>query len=158
MMLKLQLALQKLSESQSKNYVTTDGQSAGLSWCRAPFAVQYQIFVTVRQLRVCWCGATSLKRGWIRRLQFLLVLASPVILRSLSGSTNDHILLYQIRDSTNLEVQVPVFISPTNRVTQLYPQPLGSFRRFLRLAGLRWRYSNPPPNERLQTQFLLNNI
>jgi hypothetical protein len=31
-----------------------------------------------------------------------------------------------IRDSPNLEGQVPVFISPRNRVAQLYPRKLGS--------------------------------
>jgi hypothetical protein len=40
--------------------------------------------------------------------------------------THDHILLSQIRDSPNLEDQVPVFISPRNRMTRLYPQVLGS--------------------------------
>jgi hypothetical protein len=35
-------------------------------------------------------------------------------------------LLYQIQDSPNLEGQVPVFISPKNRMTRLYPQALGS--------------------------------
>jgi hypothetical protein len=35
-------------------------------------------------------------------------------------------LLFQIRDSHNLEGHVPVFISPRNRVAQLYPQALGS--------------------------------
>jgi hypothetical protein len=40
--------------------------------------------------------------------------------------TRDHILLSQIRDSPNLEGQVPVFISPRNRVAQLYPPALGS--------------------------------
>jgi hypothetical protein len=38
----------------------------------------------------------------------------------------DRILLYQIRDSTKGEDQVPVVISHKNRVTQLYPQALGS--------------------------------
>jgi hypothetical protein len=37
-----------------------------------------------------------------------------------------HILLSQFRDSPNLEGQVPVFISPRNRVARLYPQALGS--------------------------------
>jgi hypothetical protein len=32
----------------------------------------------------------------------------------------------QIRDSPNLEDQIPVFISLRNRVAQLYPQALGS--------------------------------
>jgi hypothetical protein len=40
---------------------------------------------------------------------------------------NDHILLSQIRYSSNLEGQIPVFIFPSNRVTRLYPQALGSF-------------------------------
>jgi hypothetical protein len=31
---------------------------------------------------------------------------------------HDHILLSVIQDSPNLEAQVPVFISPTNRVAQ----------------------------------------
>jgi hypothetical protein len=79
-----------------------------------------QIFITVRQLLVCWCGALSLTREWVCRLQLLLVLASAVILESEYRWTRDHILLSQIRD---------------------FP-----FRRLLRLAGLRWRYSTPPPN------------
>jgi hypothetical protein len=47
-----------------------------------------------------------------------------------------------IWESPNLEGQVPVFISPRNRVAQLYPRALGS----LSVApydsrGLRWKYS-----------------
>jgi hypothetical protein len=79
-----------------------------------------QIFITVRQLRVCWCGALSLTRGRVCVLQLLLALASAVILRSEPLGTRDHILLSQIRD---------------------FP-----FRRLLRLAGSRWRYSTPPPH------------
>jgi hypothetical protein len=56
----------------------------------------------------------------------MLVLASAVILRSDCRRTRDHILLSQIRDSRNLEGQVPVSISPRKRVTWLYPQTLGS--------------------------------
>jgi hypothetical protein len=50
----------------------------------------------------------------------LLALASVVFLGSESFGTRDHLLLSQIWD-------VP-------------------FRRLLRLAGPRWRYSNPPPH------------
>jgi hypothetical protein len=53
-------------------------------------------------------------------LQLLLTLASAVILGFESLGTHNHILLSQIRD---------------------FP-----FRRLLRLAGLRWRYSTPPPH------------
>jgi hypothetical protein len=56
----------------------------------------------------------------------LLVLASSFFLGSESRGTRDHILLSQIRDSPNLEGQVPVFIFPRIRVAQLYPQALGS--------------------------------
>jgi hypothetical protein len=61
--------------------------------------------------------------GFVRRvcrLELLLALASAVILGSEPRGTRDHILLSQIWD---------------------FP-----FCRLLRLAGLRWRYSTPPPN------------
>jgi hypothetical protein len=72
--------------------------------------------------------------------RLLLALTSAVILGSESCGDHDHILLFQIRDSPNLDGQVPLIISTRNRVAQLYPQALGS-----RFAGLRWRYSSPPP-------------
>jgi hypothetical protein len=80
------------------------------------------------QLNTCGYGRyaiSSLMTWWVCRLQLLLGLASTVILRSDSRGTHDHILLSQIRDSTNLEGKVPVFISPRNRVARLYPQALG---------------------------------
>jgi hypothetical protein len=60
-------------------------------------------------------------------LQFLLVLASAVIMRPESRVTHDHILLSQVWDFPNLESQVPVFMCPRNRVARLCPQALGSF-------------------------------
>jgi hypothetical protein len=63
---------------------------------------------------------SSLTRGWVCHLQLLLALASAFILGSESRGTRDHILLSQIRD---------------------FP-----FCRLLGLAGLRWRYSTPPPH------------
>jgi hypothetical protein len=62
------------------------------------------------QLNTCGYSpyvTSSLTRGWFYRLQLLPVLASAVILRSESRGTHDHILLSQIRDSPNLEGQVP---------------------------------------------------
>jgi hypothetical protein len=91
-----------------------------------PSGVYDKIFITVRQLRVCWCGVPSLTRERVCRLQLLLVLASAVILGSESRETSGHILLSHIRDSSNLEGQVPIFIFSRNRVTQLYRQALGS--------------------------------
>jgi hypothetical protein len=102
--------------SESEPYVTTDG-SVGLG-IKHPSGAYDRIFITVRQLRVCWCEALSLMRGRVCHLQLLLVLASAVILGSESHETRDHSLLSQIRDF--------------------------AFRRLLRLAGSRWRYSTPP--------------
>jgi hypothetical protein len=85
-----------------------------------PFGAYDQILITVWQLRVCWCGAPSLMRGRVCRLQFLLALASAVIFGSEPRRTRGHILLPQIRD---------------------FP-----FRRLLWLAGSRWRYSTSPPH------------
>jgi hypothetical protein len=85
-----------------------------------PFGVYGHILIIVWQLRVCRFGAPSLTRGRVCRLQLLLALASAVIFWSESRRTRGHILLTQIRD---------------------FP-----FRRLLRLAGSRWRYSTSPPH------------
>jgi hypothetical protein len=87
-----------------------------------PYRTYDQIFVTVRQLRVFWCGALSLTRGRVCRSHSLLAPASTVILGSESRGTRYHVLLSQIRG---------------------FP-----FRRLLRLARLRWRYSTQPPHGR----------
>jgi hypothetical protein len=62
----------------------------------------------------------SLTRGRVCHLYMLLAFASAVFLESESLGTRDHILLSQIL---------------------VFP-----FRRLLRLAGSRWRYSTPPPH------------
>jgi hypothetical protein len=77
-----------------------------------PSGAYDQIFITVRQLRVSWCGALSLTRGRVYCLQFLLVLASEVILGSEYSGIRDHILLSHIRLSPNLEDQVPYLYPP----------------------------------------------
>jgi hypothetical protein len=84
-----------------------------------PSVAYDQNFITVRQLWVCRCGARSLTRGWVCLLQWLLALASAVILRSESCRGHNHILLSQIQD---------------------FP-----FHCFQRLARLQWRYLTPPP-------------
>jgi hypothetical protein len=95
-----------------------------------PSGAYDQIFITVTQSRGCWCGALSLTRGRVSRLQLLLALVRAVILGSESRGTRDHILTSQMRDL--------------------------AFCRLLRLAGLRWRHSTPPPHgnfsyERIRT-------
>jgi hypothetical protein len=84
--------------SQSQSYITTDGQSASLSWCQAPIWDTRPIFpffslIIFRQLRVCWCGAPSLTRSRVSSFHFLLGLASRIFLGSESHGTHEHIIL-----------------------------------------------------------------
>jgi hypothetical protein len=85
-----------------------------------PSGAYDQIFITFWQLRFCFCGASSLTRWRVCLLYMLLALASAVLLGSESLCARDHILLSHIWD---------------------FP-----FRRLLRLAGSRWRFSTPPPH------------
>jgi hypothetical protein len=56
------------SQSQSESYVTIDGQSARLSWYKAPMWGLRQDFIYVRYSQACWCGALTLTRGRVCRL------------------------------------------------------------------------------------------
>jgi hypothetical protein len=86
-------------------------------------------------------------RGWVCRLQLLLVLASAEIRVSESRGTRGYSFLSQIWDSPNLEGQAPVIYIPQEQGGPVIPPGTGfPFRRLLRLAGLRWRYSIPPPH------------
>jgi hypothetical protein len=102
------------SQSQSQIYFTTSGLlPLTTSWRQTPWDSRHSNFI----FQVNTCGyspyvTSSLTRGWICRLQLLLVLASAVTLWSESRETHDHILLSQIRDSPNLEGQVPVLYPP----------------------------------------------
>jgi hypothetical protein len=124
-----------------------------------PSGAQDQILITtVSQFRVCWCGAPFLTRGRVCRLQLLLALASSVILGSESRGTNDHILQSQIRDSPNLVDQVPIFIFPQEQGGPVIPPVTEfAFRRLIRLAGLWWKYSTPPPSEGVRESLDLSN-
>jgi hypothetical protein len=107
------------TESESESYVTTDGQPASLSWNKAAIwglRPDFYYCLTVAGLLI-WGALSDERTG----LSFTIAagLASAFILESESRETRGHILLSQIRD---------------------FP-----FRRLLRLAGLRWRYSTPPP-------------
>jgi hypothetical protein len=114
------------SQSQSQSIFTTSGlPPISFSWRQASWGPRSAFF----QLNLCSHSpyvTSCLTRGWVCSLELLLTLASAVILRSVSRWTLDHILLSQIRDSLSLEDQVPVFISPRNRVSQFYPQARGS--------------------------------
>jgi hypothetical protein len=84
--------------SQSQSHIATDGQSISNSCCRAPCGAHDQIFITLWQLRSCFCGAPSLTREQACLLYMLLPLASVAFLGSESLWTRDNILLSQIWD------------------------------------------------------------
>jgi hypothetical protein len=88
-----------------------------------PSGAYDQIFSTVDSYGLVLCGPPSLTRRRVCLLYMLLAHASAVFPRSESLRTRDHLLLSQSWD---------------------FP-----FRRLLRLAGSRWRYSTPPPHGRL---------
>jgi hypothetical protein len=68
--------------SQSQSYLTTDGQSASLSWFQATIRAHDQFFflleIFFRRLQVCCFVAPSLMRGRVCNLLFLLVLTCAV--------------------------------------------------------------------------------
>jgi hypothetical protein len=85
-----------------ESYVTSDGQSASLSWNKAPILAYDQIFITFWQLHVCWFGALSLTRGRVYVLQLRLALPA----QSLSGPSPLGLvtIFYCLRFETSLFV------------------------------------------------------
>jgi hypothetical protein len=96
------------------------------------------------QLNTCGYSpyvTSSLTSGWVCRLQLLLFLASAVILGSQSGGT--------VSDSRFSEPAGPgprIYIPQEQGCPVTSPGTGFPFRRLLRLAELRWRYSTPPPH------------
>jgi hypothetical protein len=85
------------SESEPESCITTDDQSASLSWNKAPVEGLRPDFYchTVEGLMI-W--ALSLTRGLVCRFQLLLALASTVIFGSESRGARDRISLSQVQD------------------------------------------------------------
>jgi hypothetical protein len=79
---------------------------------------------------------STLTRGWVCRLQLLLVFASAVILGSESRELVTIFCCFSFDTPQTWRVRFPYLYSPGTG----FP-----FHRLLRLSGLRWRYSNPSP-------------
>jgi hypothetical protein len=140
------------STSKSKSELSYDLQSVG-----RPVLVSdhnqgpWQIFLSpwnfVRQLRVSYFVALSLRKGWVCDLLLLLGLASSVHPESKYRGTQDHILYFQL-----LRLPEPGGTGLRIYIAQGHGGPvipLGTgfpFRLLLRLAGLRWKYSYLPPH------------
>jgi hypothetical protein len=93
-----------------------------------------------------WCACCNV--FVIKKSRKWIIVARCSILsqqRNLHRAALTAIFYCLIWDSPNLEGQVPIFISPRNRVAQLYPRALCSLSvASYESQGLRWRYSNPP--------------
>jgi hypothetical protein len=92
-----------------------------------PSGAYDQIVITVRQLRVCWCRALSLSDERMS-LSFTIIAETRQRSHSWVRLPRDSwpYFTVQIRDASNLEGQIPIFISPRNRVAQLNTQAVGS--------------------------------
>jgi hypothetical protein len=116
-----------------------------IMWCENNFFFLLEIFF--RQLRVSYFVAPSLTRGRVCNLLLLLLLASAVPLESESRGTQDHILLTQFLRLSQPGGPGPCIYIPQEQGGPVIPPGTGfPFRRLLRLAGTRWRYSIPPPH------------
>jgi hypothetical protein len=138
-------------QSQSQSYVTTDGQSASLSLCQAPIwglRPDFYFCQTVASL-LMW-GALSDERVG---LSFTIAAGPSLPAQSFSGPSPAGLMtnFYCLRFKT------PPTCGPAHRI--YIPQEQGGpvmppgiafpFRRLLRLAGLLWNFSTPPPHGRL---------
>jgi hypothetical protein len=107
-----------------------DRHSVCQSWCQAPIwdlrPILFLFEISFIQLRVYFV-APSLTSGRVSKFLYNCFWALPE--QSLLGwSPAGLVAIFYclIWDSPNLEGEVPVFISPRNRVAQLYPRTLGS--------------------------------
>jgi hypothetical protein len=115
-----------------------------------PSGTRDQIFflleIFFRLLRVCYFVEPSLTRGRVCNLLLLLVLASTVPLGSELRGTEYHIFLSQFLRLLQPGGPGPRIYIPQEQGGPVKPPGTGfPFCHLLRLAGLRQRYSNPPP-------------
>jgi hypothetical protein len=134
------------SESQSQNYVTTYGQSASLSWCQAPiWGLRPDFYYRQTVAGLLMRGAHSDERTGLR----FTIAAGP--------RQRNHSCARVPQESwpyfTTSDSRLPqpggsgprIYISQEQGCPIIPPGTGFNFRRLLRLAGLRWRYSNQPP-------------
>jgi hypothetical protein len=114
---------QQLNRSQGQHYLTTDGQSACLSWCQAIIWERRPIFLSFPwKLSSDICGScyplwwedtsVSYSCNWVSPTQVGLG-AEP-------RGTHNHILLAQFWQSPNLEGKVPASIPRRDRAAQYW--------------------------------------
>jgi hypothetical protein len=103
----------QIHQSQSGSHVSTDGQSVGLSWCRAPFGAPDQILIMFWKLQSCKLGAPSLTRSRVCRL-------SESVIKSIV-SISIHKIIYIIQNLSVVHIQIyKASVSPGS-VHQIMP-------------------------------------
>jgi hypothetical protein len=95
-----------LFQSQSQNYVTTDGRSASLLWNKAPIGGLRPDFCYCQTIAGLLMWGLSLTRGRVCRLQLLLALASAVILGSEPAGPGT--IFYSLRFGTSFLRLLPL--------------------------------------------------
>jgi hypothetical protein len=106
-------------DRHSQIYVTTDCQSASLSWCQAP------IWGPRPHFYCCQLRAGPLWRE-DESVVYNCCWSSPAQSFSAPSSAGLMMIFSQIRGSPNMEGQFPLFTSPRNRLARLYPHVLES--------------------------------
>jgi hypothetical protein len=134
-------------QSKSQSYVTTNGQSASLFWCQAPIwglRLDFYDCQTVAGV-LMWSTLSDERTG----LPFTIAASPRQRSHSWGRVPRDSWPYFTLSDS---RLPQPGGPGPRIYITQekggpVIPQGTGfPFCRLLRLAGLRWRYSNPPPS------------
>jgi hypothetical protein len=118
-----------------------------LSWCHVSIRNPRPDFFTAKQLRYCLCGAPSLTRGQVWSVNYNCCWPSPEQSFLVPSPTGLMAIFYCPRLETRpiWRARSPYFYIPLEKSGPLvYPGTGFSFRRLLRLEGLRWKYSNPP--------------
>jgi hypothetical protein len=127
---------------QSQSYITTDGQSASLSWC--------QSFIWGQIPNFYCCQTVSGHPHWLEDgcVVYSCWWATPA--QSFSGPSPAGLMtiFYCLRFETppTCRARSPYLYPPGTGWPGYTPRHWFSFYRLLRLAGLRWRYSNLPPH------------
>jgi hypothetical protein len=101
------------SQNQSQSYFVTGGLPPIISsWRQAPWDSRPAFFFLLNACGHSPYVTSSLTRGWVCRLQLLLVLASAVILVSEFRGAHDGTLLSQIRDPSTWRAKSPYLCPP----------------------------------------------
>jgi hypothetical protein len=142
---------------RSRSYFTTESHSVSQSWYRAPLwdlrpDVTSCRNVAARNLRSCIYWAPSLTRGRVCNLQsnhsIIRVAQNPKPYFTVSSET-----------PPTWRARFPCLYPPGTGWPSYTPRHWVPFTsslmaRLLRLAGIRWRYSNPPPTWRDRSLYI----